>query len=121
LKKKFSSKKNKTNLEMIVMGSLVVDRVSYRDWVEIPAGSIGETRVVVTTYSLLSSLDHFAIYTLQRNCNRVQVHSFRFSQSPGSHHVTHVSQTHGPSCGAHRESIEQAGPASNVCVYAADG
>jgi hypothetical protein len=90
LEEKIQQQKNKTNLEMIVVGSLLVGRVSYRDWVEIPAGSIGETRVVLTTFSLLSILDHFAIYTLQRNCNRVQVHSLIFSQSLGSHPGCHA-------------------------------
>lgn len=41
---------------MIVVGSLVVGRASDRDWVKIPAGSIGGTRVVVTTFL---TLDHF--------------------------------------------------------------
>lgn len=122
-RKNTAVQKNKTNLEMIVVGSLVVGRVSYRDWVEIPAGSIGETRVVVTTYSLLSSLDHFAIYTLQRNCNRVQVHSFRFSQSLGSHPACHarLADPRPKLWCAPWEYRKKRGPASNVCVYAADG
>jgi hypothetical protein len=76
---------------MIVSGSLVLDRVFLLPGRgKIPTGSIGETRVIVTTFSF--PLHHFAIYTGKGNCNCVQLYCY--SQSLCSHPpVTHVSKT----------------------------